>query len=167
MIREDLKLTENQLRLYSNINYYDRYKKLSQSFRKKEDALQEINNDKVIQIIENKGYKVRYNSKESFFKINENINEHNFYFHVSLKRGLVEFIFGLLRKSDESGMKIGDQIGGTISRTCKLIEINKGIESNGYIEYPVFSDYNELKEILQEGLSLFEDLKSETIKIYN
>ncbi len=164
MIREDLKISNKLMSVYNNINYYSRYKDLSEKYFTEEERLEKIDKKIVLNILSDLGYTGKYNSRESFFQIQEDFRNKKFYFNINLKYGLVELIFGLLDDIDEEKNQI---IGGTACGVCELIEINKGQESNEYIKDPRFRTYEELKEILKEAFSLYEDLKKEVVKIYS
>ena len=163
MIREDLKFSDYLTKIYTNINYYDRYKKLSDQYNTEEERLEKVDKKVVLKILKELGYsEAKYIATESFYQINQELQNHIFYFHTSLKYGVVELIFGVL-KSDKEKQEL---IGGTASKVCKLIEINKSSLTEGYIKKPRFRTYKELKEILEKAFSLYEDLKKEFIKIY-
>jgi len=48
---------------------------------------------------------------------------------------------------------------------CKLIEISRGEEMEGYIRKPCFRNYEDLKNILREYFLIYEDLKTEVLKV--
>jgi len=153
-----MQLDKNIVRLYDNINYYNRYKILSDSYRNG-DGLEKQDKSKVIDIISELGYSAKYMSKEKFYRIFESPEEYEFYFHIALKYGLCEIIFGATHKKTEK------HIGGVIHGVCKLIEISREEITEGYIKSPIFKDYEELKEILKEAFSLYEDFKAEVVKL--
>ena len=49
--------------------------------------------------------------------------------------------------------------GGDFVGLCKLIEISKGEEREGYIKDARFRNYEDLKNILREYFLIYEDLK--------
>ena len=49
--------------------------------------------------------------------------------------------------------------GGLLSVVCKLIEIAKNEEKEGYIKDACFRNYEDLKNILREYFLIYEDLK--------
>lgn len=163
MIREDLKLSEKLLNLYSNINYYERYEKLSNDYSTDEQTLEKTDKKIIISTLNDLGYTANYKARESFYQITEELEGKKFYFHISLKYGLVELTFGKLRSQKEKDANI-EIIGGTISHVCKLIEINSNQLTEGYIKKPKFKTYGELENILKEALSLYEDLKKGVIE---
>ena len=83
-----------------------------------------------------------------------------FYFHFSLKYGLVEVImyWECINNKDIWG-------GGTFAGICKKIEIAKNEEKEGYIKKARFRNYEDLKNILREYFLIYEDLKTEVLKV--
>ena len=55
--------------------------------------------------------------------------------------------------------------GGLLSVVCKLIEIVKNEEKEGYIKDACFRNYEDLKNILREYFLIYEDLKTEVLKV--
>jgi len=106
------------------------------------------------------GYSAKYRKKEKFFQIIEIIDGIKFYFHFSLEYGMVEVIifWEYENNKDLSG-------GGLLSVVCKLIEIAKNEEKEGYIKKARFRNYEDLKNILREYFLIYEDLKTEVIKV--
>lgn len=152
-------ILENQiLRLYDNINFYDRYESLSKKHRSKKVLLEKQDQNNVINLFNDLGYTAKYISKEKFYQIKEKSNDYEFYFHISLKYGISEIIFGVINQIKNV------RIGGVSSRVCKLIK-----RSKGEIPEPIgpanFSSYEELTSILKESLSLYEDFKTEVLKL--
>ena len=80
-----------------------------------------------------------------------------FYFHFSLEYGMVEIIMGMMNKKNI--------IGGLVPNICKKIEIVKNEEKEGYIKDACFRNYEDLKNILREYFLIYEDLKTEVLKV--
>jgi len=68
-----------------------RHSNISNQYRF-EETFENYSNEKVIEIVKELGYSAKHKKKENFFQIIETINEMKFYFHFSLKYGLVEVI---------------------------------------------------------------------------
>ena len=148
-----MELSKKELEIFEKINLYERHSNISNQYRF-EDKLKDYSNDKTIEIVKELGYSAKYRKKEKFFQIIETINEMKFYFHFSLKYGLVEVImyWEYENNKDLSG-------GGLLSVVCKLIEIAKNEEKEGYIKKARFRNYEDLKNILREYFLIYEDLK--------
>ena len=152
-------ISKKELEIFEKINLYERYSYISNQYRF-EDKLKDYSNDEAIKTVEELGYSAKYRKKEKFFQIIETINEMKFYFHFSLKYGLVEVImyWECINNKDIWG-------GGTFAGICKKIEIAKNEEKEGYIKDACFRNYEDLKNILREYFLIYEDLKTEVLKV--
>jgi len=148
-----MELSKKELEIFEKINLYKRHSNISNQYRF-EETFENYSNEKVIEIVKELGYSAKYKKKENFFQIIETINEMRFYFHFSLEYGMVEVIIFWENENnkDLSG-------GGLLSVVCKLIEIAKNEEKEGYIKDACFRNYEDLKNILREYFLIYEDLK--------
>jgi len=145
--------------IFENIQFYNRYKQLSDSTRKNEARFEEIEKQKLLDILQSQGANAKYISKGQFYNIEDFLNNWNLNLHLSIKYGLVEVILG--GKNSDTGLIIG----GPASLICESIEYHKGIPSDGYIKNPSFGNYEILKEIIREVLEIYSDFKKEIQKI--
>ena len=154
-----MELSKKELEIFEKINLYERHSNISNQYRF-EDKLKDYSNDKIIEIVKELGYSAKYRKKENFFQIIETTNKLKFYFHFSLKYGLVEIIiyWECINNKDKWG-------GGTFAGICKKIEIAKNEEKEGYIKKARFRNYEDLKNILREYFLIYEDLKTEVLKV--
>ena len=154
-----MELSKKELEIFEKINLYERHSNISNQYRF-EETFENYSNDEVIKIVKELGYSAKYKKKENFFQIIETINEMKFYFHFSLKYGLVEVImyWECINNKDIWG-------GGTFAGICKKIEIVKNEEKEGYIKDARFRNYEDLKNILREYFLIYEDLKTEVLKV--
>ena len=154
-----MELSKKELEIFEKINLYKRHSNISNQYRF-EETFENYSNEKVIEIVKELGYSAKYKKKENFFQIIETINEMRFYFHFSLEYGMVEVIIFWENENnkDLSG-------GGLLSVVCKLIEIAKNEEKEGYIKDACFRNYEDLKNILREYFLIYEDLKTEVLKV--
>ena len=154
-----MELSKKELEIFEKINLYERHSNISNQYRF-EDKLKDYSNDKTIEIVKELGYSAKYRKKEKFFQIIETIDGMKFYFHFSLKYGLVEIImyWECINNKDIWG-------GGTFAGICKKIEIAKNEEKEGYIKDACFRNYEDLKNILREYFLIYEDLKTEVLKV--
>ena len=139
-----MELSKKELEIFEKINLYERHSNISNQYRF-EDKLKDYSNDKTIEIVKELGYSAKYRKKEKFFQIIETIDGIKFYFHFSLEYGMVEVIifWEYENNKDLSG-------GGLLSVVCKLIEIAKNEEKEGYIKKARFRNYEVLKtEVLK------------------
>ena len=154
-----MELSKKELEIFEKINLYERHSNISNQYRF-EETFENYSNEKIIEIVKELGYSAKYKKKENFFQIIETINEMRFYFHFSLKYGLVEIImyWECINNKDKWG-------GGTFAGICKKIEIAKNEEKEGYIKKARFRNYEDLKNILREYFLIYEDLKTEVLKV--
>ena len=154
-----MELSKKELEIFEKINLYERHCNISNQYRF-EETFENYSNDEVIKIVKELGYTAKYRKKENFFQIIETTNKLKFYFHFSLKYGMVEVIifWEYENNKDLSG-------GGLLSVVCKLIEIAKNEEKEGYIKKAHFRNYEDLKNILREYFLIYEDLKTEALKV--
>ena len=154
-----MELSKKELEIFEKINLYERHSNIRNQYRF-EDKLKDYSNDEVIKIVKELGYSAKYRKKENFFQIIETTNKLKFYFHFSLKYGLVEIIiyWECINNKDKWG-------GGTFAGICKKIEIAKNEEKEGYIKKARFRNYEDLKNILREYFLIYEDLKTEVLKV--
>ena len=151
-------ISKKELEIFEKINLYDRYRDINNLYRF-EETFENYSNDEVIKIVKELGYSAKYRKKEKFFQIIETINEMKFYFHFSLEYGMVEIIMGMMNKNKKN------IIGGLVPNICKKIEIVKNEEKEGYIKDACFRNYEDLKNILREYFLIYEDLKTEVLKV--
>ena len=154
-----MELSKKELEIFEKINLYEKHSNISNQYRY-EDKLKDYSNDKTIEIVKELGYSAKYRKKEKFFQIIETIDGIKFYFHFSLKYGLVEVImyWECINDKDKWG-------GGTFAGICKKIEIAKNEEKEGYIKKARFRNYEDLKNILREYFLIYEDFKTEVLKV--
>lgn len=154
-------MTEKEYLLYRNIDFYNRYNCFREKYKDVEPNLEKYEVNLVLNIFKNIGYdNVRFMKSGSFFKIKEKQKPYEFYFHVSLKYGVCELIIGgenLLTKTF-----VGSVFGGIMRDILKF----EGKEEKRF-PLPGYRNYYDLKIILKESLSIYEDFKKEFIKQYN
>ena len=152
-------ISKKELEIFEKIDLYERHSNISNQYRF-EETFENYSNDEVIKIVKELGYSAKYRKKENFFQIIETTNKLKFYFHFSLKYGLVEVImyWECINNKDIWG-------GGTFAGICKKIEIAKNEEKEGYIKKARFRNYEDLKNILREYFLIYEDLKTEVLKV--
>ncbi|AZQ45933.1 MULTISPECIES: hypothetical protein [Bacillus cereus group] len=139
------------------IDFIQRYKALSKQFPDRENTFENYENEKVIAVFESLGYKARFMKKENFFIVGEVKNKdfYTFRFNISLKYGLVEFIWSA-------------RYNGEV-RVRNSWDMFVKVLSNGSERLPAvcFHSYDELKEIMKIAFEMYEDFKRELIPIYS
>jgi len=153
-----MELSKKELEIFEKINLYERHSNISNQYRY-EDKLKDYSNDKTIEIVKELGYSAKYRKKEKFFQIIETIDGIKFYFHFSLEYGMVEIIMGMMNKNKKH------IIGGAFSWLCKKIKVTENEEIKDNVKYARFRNYEDLKNILREYFLIYEDFKTEVLKV--
>ncbi|MGE1024887.1 hypothetical protein ACQGS6_13065 [Bacillus sp. GMs2/2] len=139
------------------IDFIQRYKALSKQFPDRENTFENYENEKAIEVFESLGYKALFMKKENFFIVGEVKNKdfYTFRFNISLKYGLVEFIWSARYNGEV-------RVGNSWDMFVKVL-------SNGSERLPAvcFHSYDELKEIMKIAFEMYEDFKRELIPIYS
>lgn len=135
------------------INFVERYEKLSARFSVARtpvnDRLIYIDGEEVMEMIRAAGYSPRFNTKEKFYKIEEeHIEKYSFGIHIILRDGRVELVWA----GKENGALLLGAPWGTYSRRL--------IDANYRIKPPVFGTYEELEAILKIVFEMYEDFKN-------
>jgi len=136
----------------NTINFTDRFINLSKDYNAFEDRLVDDDFDIVQNIIQSFGYKFKFKKTENFFKLVETVNPYKIQFNVVIQRGNIEFIWGIEKNAER--LKMGGSICGAIGF---LTEQN-------FTSKPIYRNYEDLREILKEAFSIYEDFKMELYK---
>ena len=134
------------------INFVERYEKLSAKFSAArtpaDNRLIYIDGEEVMEMIRAAGYSPQFNTKEKFYKIQEeHIGKYSFGFHIILRDGMAELVW-IVREGDV--LLLGSP-WGTYSR--RLIDVDYRIKK------PVFGTYEDLEAILKIAFEMYEDFK--------
>ncbi len=149
-------MTESEKAVFDSIQFYERYSKIVDQNRS-EERLETPKKEIVESIITDLNYKAKYFRKENFFQIKVEECRTEFVLNIILKYGRVEPVY--FAKSKLSGLKIGS----VAMRICKQLDLLRGVKRPVSLGAPSFSNYDELKKIVQEILPVFEDFKSEVL----
>lgn len=138
------------------IDFVTRYEKLSSHFNADrtptENRLIYVDSEEVMQMIRDLGYSPQFNTKEKFYKIEENIGEFIFGVHIILWEGTVDLVWIV----KENGILLLGAPWGTYSR--RLIDVNYRIKK------PVIETYEDLEDILKITFGMYEDFKNAFIQ---
>lgn len=150
-------MNNKEYEIYKKISFIERYEKLSVKFHSENEF--KYSNEEVIKIIAKIGYSILYVKKYNFFKFEEKIENYKFYFHFSLKYGLAELIIGTTNLKTDIFITGGSF--GNLYEDVKYFETKKELK----VYKPSFKNYQDLEEILKEAFSIYEDFKTEVLKI--
>jgi len=151
-----MNLSVREKEIYKNINLYNRFEKLSSAFQFESDF--EFSIEKVLELIEEFGYKVKYIKSDNFFRIKEHVCNYDFNFNICLKYANVELVIGA------KNIVTNEVLGKVFGMLLRLIEISENRERDNKIRYPKFRDYIDLREIFKESFSIYEDFKKEVLQ---
>ena len=134
------------------INFVERYETLSAQFSVARTPANErliyIDGEEVMEMIRAAGYSPQFNTKEKFYKIEEeHIGNYSFGVHIILRNGIVDLVW-VVR---EGGVLLLGSPWGTYSRRL--------IDANYRIKKPVFGTYTDLETILKITFAMYEDFK--------
>ncbi len=134
------------------IDFIRRYEELSNEFNAERTPsskrLMYIDGEEVLEIIKNLGYSPLFNSKEKFYKIQEEkIGKYTLGVHIILQGGMVDLIWTVR----ENGELILGAPWGTYSKRI--------IDSNYRIKKPIFGTYEDFEEILKNAFEMYGDFK--------
>ena len=137
----------------SKIDFISRYEQLSSHFNADrtpiENRLIYVDGEEVMEMIRNLGYSPQFNTKEKFYKIEEEtIEEFTFGVHIILWEGTVDLVWIV----KENGILLLGAPWGTYSR--RLIDVNYRIKK------PVIETYEDLEDILKITFGMYEDFKN-------
>lgn len=103
--------------------------------------------DRTLEILVGLGYKALYDKKEKFFKIIDELGAYKVTFHISVEYGYLDAGWYVYKGNN--------LIGGDVWQMLS-IDFDDRYEDN---MKPMFSSYEEMREVLREALRLYEDFK--------
>ena len=140
-----------------DIDFIKRYEALSKEFSPEklryETPLKYLDGELVMDMISEAGYTPGFDPKEKFFKFYEKIEDYRFGLHIVLYNGTVELIWAVKDKEKS----IAGMPWGIYSRLM--------IDPDYRIKKPIFSDYDELEDILKTAFKIYEDFKQVFLEI--
>jgi len=142
--------------ILEKIDFANRYRKICDSHLEFDNRLSGNKNSVYKKVLDTFKYEYKFFSNGSFYQIKEAINERFiFQFHLVLKDGQIEPL--LYIKIDNQNI---DNMGRLDFIPQKL---NIPFERKEF-NLPLYSDEEELKEILKSLFSIYEDFKTEVLK---
>ena len=150
-------MTYKEYEIYKKISFAERYEKLSVKFQFEERL--DYSKENVLDLIKKIGYTAKYVKKDNFFKIEEKKGIIKFYLKICLKYSIIELIIGVTDLKKDVFITGGTF--GNLYEDIKYFETKK--ESRIFM--PSFENYEELQEILTEAFAIYEDFKTEVLKV--
>jgi hypothetical protein len=135
-------MTDRLRKILLSIDFKKRYEVLFNKHSHR-NLFRKADPRQVQEIVEKLGYVCTYYKSDNFFKI-DNVQS-GLSLNLSTDMGVVEFILDATIDGE------GD--GGPFDYMCTLISDDPNLKA------PRFATFEELKDILMEGLKLYEDIK--------
>jgi hypothetical protein len=146
-----MELIKSYSHTLSSINFVDRYLELSNEFRfEPSDSFKNFTKEQVLMIFNQLGYEAKYLRVDNFFRVEQLVSPFKFHFNIVLKNGIVEFIWGVWKEN----IPILE-----LSGPWGVLADNAGYDTP--IRKPIFRNYEDLKIILEQALSIYESFKKE------
>ena len=117
----------------------------------KDKSLREID-----ELLNNMNVSFSFDKKECFFKIKEKIVAYDFQFNIIPYTGALQFVWSV--KLNKQMLELSWGIWESILEEM----LNKSFEIR---PRPYYSNYQELEEILREAFAIYEDFKTEVLKV--
>ena len=145
------------IEIYKKINFVNRYKLICEKHDDFNNRMEGNRVDLYEEILNELEIKYKYYKKDRFFKLEDQIKDFKFNLHFDFKDGIVEALI-YIEKGDEYFKPNG---------RFDFIPEELGIDFNRKIyNLPKYTKEIELKEIITEIISIYEDFKFELLKQY-
>lgn len=130
------------------MKFGERAKRLTENyFTDSNNTFEDYDNKEVIKIFKELGYDVKYDKRENFFKVTEQLSLYRLQFHICLKYGQVDLGWWLFKDNKYYDGNVWFVMKGILDGTDERLM------------RPEFHNYEELKEILKEAFLMYEDFK--------
>jgi hypothetical protein len=148
-----MELNKKLKEVLAAIDFTSRYKHISTKHQYTDNSIK-LEVDSVLLMLSELGYVFKYIKSESFFKLLVKHAPFQLQFNISLKYGNVELIWDVL----ENGQRLSLGLG-TWSNISSLL-----LDDGKKVLMPKCRNSDDLREILKEALSIYEDFKVELLK---
>lgn len=139
------------------MDFISKYRNLSAKYSfSSDESFEAYDNNEVLNLFAELGFKASFDKKEKFFKVVDEIDSCKFQFNISLKYGLVEFIWAVWKNNElQTGLPWG------------MLKQLLDDKDDDKINKPVFRNYNDLKEILDDAFAMYNEFKRELVLVYS
>jgi hypothetical protein len=150
--------------ILESINFFERYKEISERYQGHSSPDYNFDNKQELKsIFKDLGYNVKITSRIISFKEVVNDKKNIICFNIGFyKLGMCDLHFYLLKNDHSEESYILGDIFVRLYKTKGWIQKNDYNQSN--ILDPKFTSYDEFKQIMQEFLPLYEDMKQAFIE---
>ena len=144
--------------LFEQINFTERYEKLSADYNFQDNLLTIIDIDLTKEIMADMGSKVRYFKSENFFRITDQRRGYGFHFNIAIEYGRAELLWFIYQDEKILRNVTGDGLWATIYGELK------GVDWREAPAYPRMRDYDDMEDILRISFAMWEDFKDAFLK---
>jgi hypothetical protein len=150
-----MNIDEKLVPILNKIKFADRYLFLCEKYIDFNNRLISVDVSKIKETMSLLNLNFKYKKNENFFMLKETIFNYQFQFNIIIQRGVIQLVFDL--KQNGERLKLGWGMWENI--------VENLISEEFYIKpRPRFGNYDDLKEILKEAFSIYEDFKKELLK---
>ena len=143
-------------KVLQKINFEKRYLEICTKHSDRENNIKDKSLKEIGELLNNINVSFSFSKKECFFKIKEKIVAYDFQFNIIPYTGALQFVWSV--KQNEQMLELSWGVWESILEEM----LNKSFEIR---PRPYYSNYQELKEILTEAFAIYEDFKTEVLKV--
>jgi len=143
-------------KVLQKINFGKRYLEICNKYFDFENSIDSKSISDIDLLLNQMEVKFKYSKKECFFKIEDKSNLITIGFNIIPYTGALQFVWSV--KQNEQMLELS---WGVLESILEEM-LNKSFEIR---PRPYYSNYQELKEILTEAFAIYEDFKTEVLKI--
>ena len=143
-------------KVLQKINFGKRYLEICNKYSDRENNIKDKSLKEIGELLNNINVSFSFSKKECFFKIKEKIVAYDFQFNIIPYTGALQFVWDI--KVNKIRLKLGWGMWENIVEEIESIDFE--IKPR-----PYYSNYEELEEILREAFAIYEDFKTEVLKV--
>ena len=143
-------------KVLQKINFGKRYLEICNKYFDFENSIDSKSISDIDLLLNQMEVKFKYSKKECFFKIEDKSNLITIGFNIIPYTGALQFVWSV--KQNEQMLELSWGVWESILEEM----LNKSFEIR---PRPYYSNYQELKEILTEAFAIYEDFKTEVLKV--
>ena len=151
-----MELSKKELEIYEKINFEKRYLEICNKYSDFQNSINSKSISDIDLLLNQMEIKFKYSKKECFFKIEDKSNLITIGFNIIPYTGALQFVWSV--KQNEQMLELSWGVWESILEEM----LNKSFEIR---PRPYYSNYQELKEILTEAFAIYEDFKTEVLKV--
>ena len=143
-------------KVLQKINFEKRYLEICNKYSDFQNSIDSKSISDIDLLLNQMEVKFKYSKKECFFKIEDKSNLITIGFNIIPYTGALQFVWDI--KVNKIRLKLGWGMWENIVEEIESIDFE--IKPR-----PYYSNYEELEEILREAFAIYEDFKTEVLKV--